>query len=216
MDEDMSAGLRCGFLDGLEDLGHDLGHAATRLGGDPFVDVDGTHVNRTPVGGGLGDFLGLNQNESASLLDKSPVLVDGFQADLKLSVGGVGAGFHPMRAEALDVCREGVAGREGGAAPGLALRALGNVAHGHPTLAMAENIVIRKRQKLVALRSIPIGHRLREVVAVRPKGVRMEIPLPPAKFRGEAYVGTEDKQQENPTERNVLFQIGATMAGGMC
>jgi len=62
---------------------------------------------------------------------------------------------------------------------------------------MAENIVIRERQEMIALGSIPIGHGLREVVPIRPQCVGMEVALPPAKFVGDSDPATEGDEQEN-------------------
>ena len=65
----------------------------------------------------------------------------------------------------------------------------------NPKRSIQDNVVIRERQELIALLLVPLDDHLRVIIAVAPKRMRVQIPLPPGRTRvAVSEFGTTDDQ----------------------
>jgi hypothetical protein len=79
----------------------------------------------------------------------------------------------------------------------------------HPAIAAAKDVVIRQREKVIAVAAIPIGNHLGKVIAVAPEGVGMDIALPPlgaGRFCGGCDCGEGERANESGEGKQAMHE----------
>ena len=148
--------------------------------------------------GGLGDFFGLDEQEPLALLHQRAEFVVGLETHLTNPVCWVRPGLNPIRAVLPQVGTEGVPGSDT-CVPGLPLGTVCHRLQGHPSLAPTQEIMIRQGQEVVSALAVRLGDHFREVVAVRPERVRVQVALPPAqRLRSCRQARQVDEKTEDP------------------
>ena len=184
VNEGRSAGALTGFSDPVQRLLDDLRHGGAFQRRQGLMQVDGADVDLAFVFGGLGDLFGLDEQESSPLLHQRAEFIVRLEPDLLDAVGRVRPGLHPIRTVPAQVGTEGVPGANT-RPPGLPLGPVGHRLQGNPALTPTQEIMIRQGQEVVSAFAVRLGDHFREVVAVRPERVRVQVAFPPAQwFRG--------------------------------
>ena len=186
---------------GRDVVGQDCHNTVATERLDRLTEVVRVHVDR----GGLPavrDLLALQDEEAVGLLELAAILGQELEAHLGLVVLAR-ARLDPILRPAGRVFREGL------------LRALVG-SHVHPLVGGVERVVFGEREEMVAVGLVELGDHLREVVAIAPKRVGVEVAAPPAsgvsRRGGEHHAGQGQCEEEGTKILHASARLLPTLA----